>query len=437
MKLTKWHRRAVLGAVAALLVTACGGNGGSGGDQTGGDAGSGGPVTIDWWHIQNQEPMLGVWKAMAAEYQKQHTNVTIKITSLENEAFKARLTTVTQAGTPPDLFHTWGGGVLKQQTEAGLTKDLTDDLADIADTFTPAALLPYQIDDRTYGVPFDVGMVGFWYNEKLFAQAGITQPPGTWAEFLDVVGKLKAAGITPIALGGKEKWPGHFYWAYLAIRVAGVDALKQAESDGKFDAPEFVQAGAHLKELVDLQPFQKGFLGAPFGSPDGQSAFVGNGKAAMELMGQWAPGEQRNSSANKKGLGEDLGFFPFPAVDGGKGALTDAFGGGGGFAVGRDAPPEAADFLKFIANVDNQRKAAAVGGLLPVVKGAEDAVKEPSQKMVVDQLAKATKFQLYLDQAYAPEVGQTVNDSVAALIAGQSSPEDVAKAITDAAQSAQ
>lgn len=433
MKLTKWHRRAVLGAAAALLVTAC--SGGGGGSETGAEPG--GAVTIDWWHIQNQEPMLGIWKSMAAEYQKQHTNVTIKITSLENEAFKARLTTVTQAGTPPDLFQTWGGGVLKQQTEAGLTRDLTDDVADVADTFQPTALQPFQIDDRTYGIPFDAGMVGFWYNKKLFTQAGVTQPPGTWAEFLDAVRKLQAAGITPIALGGKDKWPGHFYWAYLAIRVAGVDALKQAETDGKFDAPEFVQAGAHLKELVDLQPFQKGFLAAPFGTPDGQSAVVGNGKAAMELMGQWGPGEQRNASANKKGLGADLGFFPFPTVDGGKGALTDAFGGGNGFAVGKDAPAETVDFLKFITSAENQRKAAAVNGVLPVVKGTEDAIKEPSQRMVVDQLAKATKFQLYLDQAYAPEVGQTVNDSVAALIAGQSSPEDVAKAITDAAQSAQ
>jgi raffinose/stachyose/melibiose transport system substrate-binding protein len=371
---------------------------------------------------------------MADAYHAKNPNVTIKITPLENEAFKARLTTVAQAGTPPDLFHTWGGGVLKQQTEAGLTKDLTDDLADIADSFTPTALLPYQIDERTYGVPFDVGMVGFWYNKKLFTQAGITQPPATWTELLDAVRKLKAANITPIALGGKEKWPGHFYWAYLAMRVAGVDALKQAESDGKFDAPEFTQAGERLKELVDLQPFQKGFLGAPYGSPDGQSAVVGNGRAAMELMGQWAPNEQRTSSANKKGLGDDLGFFPFPAVDGGKGAVTDAFGGGGGFAVGRDAPPEAVDFLKFISSPENQRKAAAVGGLLPVVEGAEDAVKEPSQKLVVDQLAKATKFQLYLDQAYAPAVGQTVNDAVQQLFAGKATPEEVSSQIADAAK---
>src|SRR5206468_5668603 len=107
--------------------------------------------------------------------------------------------------------------------------------------------------------------------------------------FLTVVQKLKASGVTPIALAGKDKWPGHFYWAYLAIRVGGLDALKQAAVDGSFDAPSFVTAGQHLKELVDLQPFQKGFLGAEYGAPDGQAATVANGKAAIELMGQWAP----------------------------------------------------------------------------------------------------------------------------------------------------
>ena len=95
----------------------------------------------------------------------------------------------------------------------------------------------------------------------------------------------------------------------------------------------------------------------------------------MELMGQWAPAVQRDSSAGKKGLGDKLGFFAFPAVDGGKGSCTDAFGGGGGFAVGKNAPPEAVEFLKFIAQPDNARIEAKTAGVLPVVKAAaQDAV---------------------------------------------------------------
>ncbi|MDG4772535.1 extracellular solute-binding protein [Solwaraspora sp. WMMD792] len=409
-----------LGAGAVAL----GGCGDSGSDSAG----------IEWWHIQNTDPMLPVWAAFAEEFQAQNEGVGITITPLENEAFKARLTTVTQAGDPPDIYHTWGGGVLRQQVEAGLCQDITDAVAPWRDILQPASTLPYEIDGRLYGVPFDIGMVGFWYNKALFADAGITAPPQTWAEYLEVVGRLKAAGITPIALAGGEKWPGHYYWAYLAMRIGGIEALSRAAEDNNFTTPAFIGAGERLAELVALEPFQEGFLGASYGEPDGQAAAMGNGDAAMELMGQWAPAVQEEASGVEGGIGTDLGFFPFPAVDGGQGSASDAFGGGGGFAIGRDASPDAIRFLEFISQVDKQRRAAATGAFLPVTIGAEDAIEDPNLAAVAETLANASNFQLYLDQAYAPAVGQEVNDRVAELIAGQMTPEQVAEAVTVVAQ---
>jgi raffinose/stachyose/melibiose transport system substrate-binding protein len=411
-------------SAGAIIVAACSSNKSSGTSSK----------TIHWWHIANADPMLSVWAGMAKDFEAANAGVKFEITPLENEAFKAKLTTVTQAGSPPDIFHTWGGGVLKQQADAGLIKDLTKDAASWIGTFNSAAIQPYVLDGKNYAIPVDTGMVGFWYNKDMFQRAGVTAPPATWGDFLDTVRKLKAAGMTPIALAGKEKWPGHYYWAYLAMRVGGLDALKQAAVDKKFSTPDFIAAGTHLKELVDIGPFQKGFLAAGYSTPDGQAATMGNGQAAMELMGQWAPSVETSSSSSKKALGDKLGFFPFPMVDGGKGSATDAFGGGGGFAIGKNAPPVALDFLKFISSIDNQRKLATQGSILPTVKGAEDAVKDPNLATVAKTLASATGFQLYLDQAYPPAVGQQVNDSVAELLAGKSSAEQVVKAITDVAQ---
>ncbi|NBE79973.1 extracellular solute-binding protein [Micromonospora rubida] len=393
------------------------------------------PQAVNWWHIQNTEPMLPVWAAMARDYQGAHPNVTVEIQPLENEAFKAKLTTATQAGSPPDLFQSWGGGVLKQQVDAGLVKDLTDDVRPWIGGLLPAAVQPFTIDGKIYGVPFDVGMVGFWYNKDLFASAGVAAAPTTWAGVLDAVRRLKAAGTVPIALAGKEKWPAHYYWAYLAMRIGGLGALQQAAKDHNFDTPDFVAAGDRLKELVDLQPFQKGFLGADYSSPDGQAATMGNGRAAMELMGQWAPSVQASSSTSKKGLGDKLGFFPFPAVDGGKGAASEAFGGGNGFVVGKDAPTATVDFLKALLTADNQRRAARTGAVLPTVRDATDAISDPNNKIVSETLASATGFQLYLDQAYPPAVGQQVNDSVAELIAGSKTPGQIVKDITTVAKS--
>ncbi|NJP89475.1 extracellular solute-binding protein [Nonomuraea sp. FMUSA5-5] len=424
-------RSLVLVAVAVLLA-GCSGGGGGGTTSQQSSGGAPAKVTLEWWHLSTAEPLKSLWAQRAKEYMAKHPNVTIKATVLENEAYKAKLTTITQSGKAPDVFASWGGGVLKQQVDAGLVKDISADVADVLPTFTPAALSAYQLDGKTYGLPTDIGLVGFWYNKKLFEKAGISEPPATWSAFLEDVKKLKAAGVTPIALAGKEKWPGHYYWAYLALRIGGLDALKQAAVDHDFTKPDFVAAGQQVKALADLQPFQKGFLGAAYSTPDGQSATVSNGKAAMELMGQWAPSVQKDSG---KGLGDDLGFFPFPAVEGGKGSIGDAFGGGGGLAVGADAPKEAVDFVKFMTEMGNHSKAVESGGVLPVLKGEESAVKDPNLKQVATLLAGATGYQLYLDQAYPPAVGQQVNDSVAELIAGTKTPEQVGAAITEVAKS--
>ncbi|MEV4393726.1 extracellular solute-binding protein [Nonomuraea sp. NPDC049607] len=428
-------KRGLILMATAVLVAGCGSGGNDGSGAQPGSSQQGqkpAKVTLEWWHLSTSEPLKSLWAQRAKDFEAAHPNVTIKATVLENDAYKAKLTTITQSGKAPDVFVTWGGGVLQQQIDAGLVKDVSGDVAPVLDTFTPAALSAYQFDGKTYGLPTDIGLVGFWYNKKLFAKAGISAPPATWTEFLGDVKKLKASGVTPIALAGKEKWPGHYYWAYLAMRIAGLPALQQAGVDHDFTKPDFVAAGQQVKALADLQPFQKGFLGAGYGTPDGQAATISNGKAAIELMGQWAPAVQKDAG---KGLGDDLGFFPFPAVEGGKGAIGDAFGGGNGLSVGADAPPEAVEFVKFMTQMDQHTKAVEAGGVLPVLKGEENAVKDANLKQVATLLAGASGYQLYLDQAYPPAVGQQVNDSVAELIAGTKTPEQIGQDISEVAKS--
>ncbi|WP_069771475.1 extracellular solute-binding protein [Streptomyces sp. LUP30] len=423
-------RRGFLAASAAAGVSmtalsACGGDS---------DGGSSGTTTIEWWNISTTQPTKDVWAALAKQFEAQNPKVKVKIVQLENDAYKSKMTALTASGKLPDIFHTWGGGVLRQQVDAGLVEDLTDRTKDWSEGLMKVARQPYLVDDKAYGIPFDIGMIGFWYNKALFKQAGVAGPPTTWSGFLDAVRKLKAAGITPLALAGKEKWPGMYYWAYLAMRTAGVDALRKAGDDKDFTGDGFVQAGQHLQDLVDLQPFQKGYLGAAYSSPTGQAAAVGNGKAAMELMGQWAPVVEADAG---KGLGANLGFFPFPAVDGGKGVITEVFGGGGGHALRKGAPQAAVDFLKFFASAATDTILVKKTSTLPIVPAAESALTDPNIKAVQAQLKGATGFQLYLDQAYAPALGQEVNDSVAALIAGSKSPQQVAQSITKVAKEEQ
>jgi len=392
------------------------------------------PVTITWYHIQNSDPGLSLWKALADEYTAAHPNVKIDIQVNENEAFKTKLTTLLQQGDVPDLFQTWGGGGLRQQVEAGLVKDITADIASWKDTINPGALGMYQVDGKNYGVPFDLGLVGFWYNTKSFADAGITTLPATWAEFLTTVQTLKTKGITPLALAGKDTWTGAFYWAYLAVRNAGQAGMEKAVVSGDWSDPAFVKAGEQFKQLIDLEPFQKGFLAAPWDGAGSGAAAMATFNGAMQLMGQWLPGTVNANSGGSRAMGEGLGWFPFPAVEGGAGDPFDGLGGGNGFAVGKDAPPETVDFLHYLVSLDAANRWGALNsGILPTTVGSEASVTDPSMKSVLEGRAKAKFVQLYLDQATTPALGGAINEAVANLYAGTGTPESVAKAIIAAA----
>lgn len=393
-------------------------------------------VKITWWHISTAEDHKALWQKFADEYTSAHPNVEIEITVLENEAFKTKLTTVMQSGEPPDVFQSWGGGVMNEYAKAGLLKDITADLdADGGawrNTFSPGALGVYAYQGKNFGVPWDMGMVGFWYNKELFKQAGIDAPPTTWSALLEDVGKLKAAGITPIALGEGDKWPGAFWWEYMAVRIGGKAAFDAAQSrSGAFTDAAFVEAGAKLKELIDLEPFQDGSLGATYGD---QATAMGNAKAAMELMGQWAPGVERDNSADKQGIGDNLGWFPFPMVEGGAGDAADALGGGNGFAIGKNASAEAVDFVKYLSLPESQAQLADLGLSLPVVKGGEAGLSDPNLLVVQKGAAAAKYFQLYYDQYLPPAMGSVVNDAVQGLFAGTSTPEQVAQQVEDSAK---
>jgi raffinose/stachyose/melibiose transport system substrate-binding protein len=396
------------------------------------------PVTITWYHIQNNDPGLSLWKDLADEYTAEHPNVTIDIQVNENEAFKTKLTTLLQQGDVPDLFQTWGGGGLRQQVEAGLVKDLTADIASWKDEINAGALGMYEVDGKNYGIPFDLGLVGFWYNTKSFEDAGITAPPTTWDEFITTVQTLKDKGITPIALAGKDTWTGAFYWAYLAVRNAGQAGMEEAVVSGDWSDPAFVTAGEQFKQLIDLDPFQEGFLAAPWDGAGSGAAAMATYNGAMQLMGQWLPGTVNANSGGSRAIGEGLGWFPFPAVDGAAGDPFDGLGGGNGFAVGKDAPPETVDFLHYLVSLDAANRWGALNsGILPTTVGSEASVTDPTMKSVLEGRAKATFVQLYLDQATTPELGGAINEAVATLYAGTGTPESVAEAINAAAAASQ
>jgi raffinose/stachyose/melibiose transport system substrate-binding protein len=387
-------------------------------------------TTVKWLHIEVNPAQVKIWDEVARAYEAAHPGVKVEMQFLENEAYKAKLPTILQSKDRPHVIYSWAGGVLKTQIEAGVLEDITDQVKGYSDTITPAALAAFTQNGRVYGLPIALSQVGFLYNKELMAKANVDATAiKTWDDLLAAVKALKAAGVTPIVVGGADKWPLHFYWTHLAVRIggkAGLDAALRGENGG-FAGETFQKSGELFKQLVDLQPFQNGFLG--FKNPQAVGYF-GDGKAAMTLAISSAYHLQRAVAADKVGLGEDkIGWFDFPVVPGGKGAPTDTLGGITGWLITKGSPKEATDFLKFFISKDVQTRLAAGNFLVPVVTGAEAGINNGFMKRIADNLAKSNYHQNFYDQTLGPSVGRVVNDVSAEIAGGSMTPQQAATAI--------
>lgn len=185
-------------------------------------------TTVKWLHIEVNPAQVKIWEEVARAYEASHPGVKIEMQFLENEAYKAKLPTILQSKDRPNIIYSWAGGVLKTQIEAGVLDDITDQVKGYSDSLTPAALAAFTSNGRVYGLPIALSQVGFLCNKELMAKAKVDPAAiKTWDDLLAAVKTLKAAGVTPIVVGGADKWPLHFYWTHLAVRARWQDGLRR------------------------------------------------------------------------------------------------------------------------------------------------------------------------------------------------------------------
>jgi raffinose/stachyose/melibiose transport system substrate-binding protein len=409
---------AVALAAAVAFTAACSSGGGSSPA-----ASATGPVTLTWWHNGTTDPVKSLWQQAADAYHAAHPTVSFNVNPIQNEQFSTKVPLALQGNTPPDIYQQWGGGQLPGQITSGKVMDLTSSVSSwISELGATAA--GWQSGGKQYGIPYDLHVVGFWYRKDLFAQAGITAPPTTMDEFNADVAKLKAAKLTPVAIGSKDRWPDAFYWDYFAVRECSTDTLKQASTSLKLDDPCWTRAGNDLKAFLATNPFQTGFLGTPAQQGAGSSAgMIANGQAAMELQGDWELSTMTGLVSNTD-FKSKLGWFPFPAVTGGAGDPSVALGGGDGYSCTTKATAACADFLKYLASADVQKKVAADGVGLPV---------NPTLQTVSAYSTKASYIQMYFDIAFPTAVGQALDSAVADFFAGKGTPATIIQSVTNSA----
>ncbi|HLN67924.1 MAG TPA: extracellular solute-binding protein [Streptosporangiaceae bacterium] len=166
-------------------------------------------VTLTWWNNGNTQPLLGVWQSVVTAFHAAHPNVTISMNPIQSDLFTTKMPIALKSDSPPDIFQQWGGGQEATQFTSGKLTNLSSLTSSWISELGPAAV-GWQVNGQQYGIPYDQHVVGFWYRKDLFAKAGITSPPTTIAQLESDDAKLKAAGITPISLGGGSRWPDAF-----------------------------------------------------------------------------------------------------------------------------------------------------------------------------------------------------------------------------------
>jgi endo-1,4-beta-xylanase len=373
------------------------------------------PIRITLWHIATEsDPFRPVLQGAIDQFNATHTDIQFEAQAIQNELFKDQLQAAVLTGQQPDVFQTWGGGLLQIYADAGLVREIPEISSS---PFAPNALSPSTFDGRHYAVPANLAGVFLWYNQDLFNQHGIGLP-ATWDELLNACRAFQQVGIVPVAVGNRDQWPGALWLTYLAARLGGTDALSENS---------LASAGDYLQEAVQAGCFGRDVNSTGYGEAQ---TLLANGSAAMQLQGDWNLGGLR--SVNTALTDASIRVLPFPAVTG----TTDASivgGTGQAFAISSDAPPETAQALIELFSGDAYGRSVAEAGFIPALTGYETAITNALVREMATWLLSAPRMQLYLDQALMPDAAEVHLQTTQQLFEGSIMPTQAAAAVWAAA----
>jgi glucose/mannose transport system substrate-binding protein len=355
-----------------------------GDDDDGDDAGGGGGATevevFSWWtgggEAAGLDAMIEIWKS-------EHPDIEFVNAAVAGGAgtnAKAVLAQRLEADDPPDSFQGHAGAELSDYIAAGQVEDLTflyDELG-LTDVFPQDLLDQLTVDGKIYSVPVNIHRANvLWYSPTVLEQAGVAEPPTTFDDWFAAMDKVKAAGMTPLALG--EQWTVKHLMETVLLGTLGADgyaALWTADAD--WTAPEVTDALDTFAKLLT-------YANSDFASLTWQDAAkqVGDGKAAFNVMGDWADGYFQELDLEPN---TDYGWTTTPGTEGIYQWLSDSFTLAKG-APHRDA---AIEWLKLCASAEGQDAFNPVKGSIPARTDADVSLYGPYLKTALDDWSTAT-----------------------------------------------
>ena len=234
----------------------------------------------------------------------------------DKPAYLQKIKTLVASNETPDMFNLDTDPYAIKLLDQGIVMDLNEtmDKYGLKDVFLPAPLgWGTTKDGRQIAMPIDFSIEVFWYNKKMFEEAGASIPT-THSEFLETCEKLKSAGFTPISVSGKDNWQILRYLLMVTYRYGENDFLYDlAQGKQKMDSEVGRKAAAFVQEL-GTKYFQSGFASTDY---TGASNYFTGGNAAMHYIGTWDLPFMQDDQ-----LGDDMkgniGYFLLPTVDEGE-----------------------------------------------------------------------------------------------------------------------
>ena len=291
-------RLTVLMLATAMIFGACGGNSGAGTGETGAERG-GDKVSFTIGYAAGDPAAKKAIADTVKRFMEANPDVEIKdLSENSSSSYLDWLKTKDAVGEFPDLVEMRDTEVF---ADADKIVELPSDLLDLFDS-------PPAVEGKVWNAPLSMNAPqGIIYSKKAYADVGITELPKTYDEFIAIQEKLKASGITPIVVGGKDIFHmGFWVNKFLIDDVYSKDPdwnSKKTAKEVSFTDANVVQAMTDYKELFQNY-VDKGWLS----TPDNQTvSFLISGKAAQLYSGTWM-----FSQIEEADPGFEYGFYAVP-----------------------------------------------------------------------------------------------------------------------------
>jgi glucose/mannose transport system substrate-binding protein len=343
-------------------------------------------------------------------------------------ALRARVT----AGNPPTAVQALGFDITDWAKQG-----VVGDLGEIAtaegwDKVVPAALQNFsKYDGKWIAAPVNVHSTNWMWISKAALDAAGGKAPETWDELIAVLDKMKANGISPLGHGG-QAWQDATIFDGVVLSL-GTDFYKAA----MIDLDPAALASDKMKEAFDRMAKLRTYVDDNFSGRDWNlaSSMVIEGKAGIQIMGDWAKGEF--IKAGKK-PGVDFICIRFPGTQGAVTFNSDQFMM---FKVGDDKKDAQLKMAAAIEDPEFQSAFNVVKGSVPARTDVPNTAFDDCGKKGMADLAEANeKGTLYGSMAHghaAPAaVKNAVYDVVTRHFNGELDSEAAAKELAAAVEAA-